>query len=83
MSATEVIQAEAGDDCEVIFGAVIDEEMEGRFQVTVIATGLEEKKNTNRAIRIQSNELDQLKKRNGHANGDGATGPSFLSNAME
>jgi len=40
MAATEVIQQEAGDDCEVIFGAVVDEEMEGRFQVTVIATGL-------------------------------------------
>ncbi len=83
MSATEVIQAEAGDESEVIFGAVIDEEMEGRFQVTVIATGLEEKKNSNRAIRIQSNELDQLKKRNGHVNGESPKGPSFLSDVME
>ena len=83
MSATEVIQAEAGEACEVIFGAVVDDAMEGRFQVTVIATGLEEKSTSNRPIRIQSNELDQLKKRNGQARGDGATGPSFLSDVME
>lgn len=40
MSAVEVIQAEAGNDSEVLFGAVVDEEMNDHFQVTVIATGV-------------------------------------------
>ena len=40
MSAIEVIQEKAGEECDVIFGAVIDEEMDDHFRVTVIATGL-------------------------------------------
>jgi cell division protein FtsZ len=40
-TATSVIQKEAGDDVEVIFGTVIDEEMEDRLRVTVIATGFD------------------------------------------
>jgi cell division protein FtsZ len=82
MAATEVIQDEAGDDCEVIFGAVISDAMEGRFQVTIIATGLEEKPPTKRPVRVRANELDELKKRS-RAGGDGSPGPSFLSDVME
>jgi len=40
MSAIEVIQEKAGDDCDVIFGAILDEDMDSDFRVTVIATGL-------------------------------------------
>jgi len=39
--ATSVIQKEAGDDVEVIFGTVIDEEMEDKLRVTVIVTGFD------------------------------------------
>lgn len=39
--ATEVIQSEAGEDVEVIFGTVIDESMGEEMRVTVIATGFE------------------------------------------
>ena len=42
--ATSVIQKEAGDDVEVIFGTVIDEEMEDKLRVTVIATGFDRNK---------------------------------------
>jgi cell division protein FtsZ len=48
--ATLFIQAKAHEDANIIFGSVIDPEMEGRMRVTVIATGfhrrsdLEEKK---------------------------------------
>jgi cell division protein FtsZ len=42
--ATSVIQKEAGDDVEVIFGTVIDEEMEDKLRVTVIATGFDREK---------------------------------------
>lgn len=41
--ATSVIQREAGDDVEVIFGTVIDEDMEDEMRVTVIATGFGDK----------------------------------------
>ena len=36
-----LIQEEAGDDAEIIFGAVHDPAMSGRVRVTVIATGFE------------------------------------------
>ncbi len=40
-TATSIIQREAGDDVEVIFGTVIDEEMGDSLRVTVIATGFD------------------------------------------
>lgn len=40
-TATKVIQQEAGDDVEVIFGTVIDDEMDDQLRVTVIATGFD------------------------------------------
>jgi len=36
-----IIQGAAGDDSEIIFGAVHDADLEGEVRVTVIATGLE------------------------------------------
>ncbi len=36
-----IIQEEAGDEAEIIFGAVHDPELEGKVRVTVIATGFE------------------------------------------
>ena len=40
-TATSIIQREAGDDVEVIFGTVIDPEMGDSLRVTVIATGFD------------------------------------------
>ncbi len=40
-AATSIIQREAGDDVEVIFGTVIDESMDDELRVTVIATGFD------------------------------------------
>lgn len=37
--ATSIINEEAGEDANVIFGAVIDPNLSGEFRVTVIATG--------------------------------------------
>lgn len=37
-----IIQEEAGDDAEIIFGAVHDREMDGKIRVTVIATGFDQ-----------------------------------------
>ncbi len=42
--ATSVIQEEAGEDVEVIFGTVIEEDMEDKLRVTVIATGFDREK---------------------------------------
>jgi len=36
-----IIQEEAGDDAEIIFGAVHDPSLEGQVRVTVIATGFD------------------------------------------
>lgn len=41
-AATSIIQEEAGQDVEVIFGTVIDEDMDEKLRVTVIATGFDE-----------------------------------------
>jgi len=38
-AAASLVQAEADDDAEVIFGAVIDESVGEEFRITVIATG--------------------------------------------
>lgn len=40
-AATSIIQSEAGEDVEVIFGTVIDESMGDELRVTVIATGFD------------------------------------------
>ncbi|MBW2182609.1 MAG: cell division protein FtsZ [Deltaproteobacteria bacterium] len=48
--ASSMIQEEAHEDANIIFGAVIDPKMEGEIRITVIATGFgafEEKKLTN------------------------------------
>jgi cell division protein FtsZ len=39
--ATDLIRAEAHESAMIIFGAVIDEEMQGKVRVTVIATGFD------------------------------------------
>ena len=38
---SSIIQQEAGEEAEIIFGAVHDPELEGKVRVTVIATGFE------------------------------------------
>ena len=41
LEISTIIRREAGDEAEIIFGAVHDEELEGKIRVTVIATGFE------------------------------------------
>ena len=82
MSVMEVIQAEAGENCEVIFGAVTDEGIEGQFQVTVIATGLDEEQSADRAIQVPSQELDQIKAANSPINEDDSV-PVTAENGRE
>ncbi len=43
-AATSIIQREAGEDVEVIFGTVIDDEMGDELRIAVIATGFETQK---------------------------------------
>jgi len=40
-AVSSLIQAEAGDDAEIIFGAVQDQSLQGKIRVTVIATGFD------------------------------------------
>ncbi|GMQ81232.1 MAG: cell division protein FtsZ [Rhodothermia bacterium] len=53
-AATGIIQKEAGDDVEVIFGTVIDESMAGDLRITVIATGFDMHKKLDGAARRKS-----------------------------
>ena len=46
-TATSIIQREAGDEVEVIFGTVIDPDMGDSLRVTVIATGFDKASPTN------------------------------------
>ena len=52
--ASSLIQRETHEDANIIFGAVIDERMDGKVRVTVIATGLgEEEEKEERQRRLQ------------------------------
>lgn len=48
-----MIQEEAGDDAEIIFGAVQDSAMEGEVRVTLIATGFDQSKLGDRHLSIE------------------------------
>ena len=54
--ASMLVQENAHQDAHIIFGAVIDKQMEGEMRVTVIATGFEE------AVSAQTEERPTLKK---------------------
>jgi cell division protein FtsZ len=60
--ATSVIQREAGDETELIFGTVIDPEMKDEVRVTVIATGFDSERpapqeRVRRTVRLEDGEL--------------------------
>jgi cell division protein FtsZ len=50
--ATEIIHEAAGEDANIIFGAVIDESLSGEVRVTVIATGIGPKEDVRPAPRV-------------------------------
>lgn len=50
-----VIHEAAGDDAEIIFGAVHDKELEGELRVTVIATGFDARNDSGGAKVIRAN----------------------------
>ncbi len=49
--ATSVIQRDAGDEAEVIFGTVIDPDMGDELRVTVIATGFDSRREKGERVR--------------------------------
>lgn len=53
--ATEIIHEAAGEDANVILGAVIDENMEEEIMVTVIATGFNKRSGSTVGVRPQRN----------------------------
>lgn len=53
-AATGIVQHEAGDDVEVIFGTVIDESMGEDFRITVIATGFKDRESSTRPAERKS-----------------------------
>ena len=57
--ASTMIQEEAHEDANVIWGWVVNEEMEDRVEVTVIATGFEEELLGNRSVKPQKKDTPQ------------------------
>jgi len=57
--ATAVIQREAGDEAEVIFGTVIDPAMADEIRITVIATGFEAERRP-AAVPTRTTSLDPI-----------------------
>jgi len=60
--ATSVIQREAGEDAELIFGTVIDSDMTDEIRITVIATGFDSEhrpsaERVRRTVRLEEGEL--------------------------
>lgn len=55
----EHIQEAAGDDADIIFGTVYDEDMADQLSVTVIATGFDNEKKTFRQVAPQRSVLQQ------------------------
>jgi cell division protein FtsZ len=60
--AAEVIAKEADPDANVIFGAIIDENMKDSVKITVIATGFDESKNKLRRTMVRP--MDQNREQN-------------------
>jgi cell division protein FtsZ len=66
--ATSIIQEAADEDAQIIFGTVIDESLNDKVKVTVIATGLgcdasaqiTEMKNANPAVRNNNNNANNM-----------------------
>jgi cell division protein FtsZ len=83
MSAIEVIQSKAGEDCDVIFGAVIDEEMDSHFRVTVIATGLDDNETSDRAFVETPTHLGNPDAQQRPVTEGDGTASFFLSNGDE
>lgn len=56
-AATKIIQEAAGDEANIIFGAVIDDDFKDQIRVTVIATGFN-KKPKNNSLPLTRRKLD-------------------------
>jgi len=69
--ATSIIYEEAGEDANIIFGAVIDENMTDEINVTVIATGFnKERYNLNRYSREENTRTISTAPSEDKTNGD-------------
>jgi cell division protein FtsZ len=97
--AANVVVGAAGEDANVIFGAVIDPSMDGEMMITVIATGFGHEGTRARADRGRSAETEGARHpqpwkdevgvgtrdRWGHGgrNGDSLEVPAFLRRQMD
>jgi cell division protein FtsZ len=83
--AAEVISEAADDDANIIFGAVVDERLEGKIAITVVATGFGE--GANRAERPANKPAETPRDRDAERAEDRGTSfgpaPSFDSGPFE
>lgn len=63
--AAEVVQQAADPDANIIFGAVIDENLKDEIRITVIATGFEKEYEKESTERFQDNEVIRNKEKEG------------------
>ena len=56
--ATQIVHDAAGDDANIIFGAVLDESMEDEIMVTVIATGFNSRPKYNGNLNVRGAAFD-------------------------
>ncbi|MBI4238866.1 MAG: cell division protein FtsZ [Deltaproteobacteria bacterium] len=61
--ASKLIQQEAHDDANIIFGAVIDDTLDDEIRVTVIATGFSQKAQRNASARMTTFETPRGERR--------------------
>jgi cell division protein FtsZ len=97
--AASVVVGAAGDDANVIFGAVIDPNMDGEMMITVIATGFGHESPRSRAEKGRAPEAEGHRHSNpwreevgvggrdrwgtGGRNGDSLEVPAFLRKQMD
>ena len=73
-----IVQEAAGDEAEMIFGAVHDEALEGSIRVTVIATGFGERVEEDEPPRTAQREATSPVRREGVVIGSRYTGPRLV-----
>ncbi len=86
--ASKIVQAEAHDDANILFGAVIDNKMEGKVRVTVIATGFNKPihKSAKSPVTQPGKQTGQLKPQAWAASsqsGQATTGNQVVPNRMQ
>ena len=80
--AASYVEELVGENANIIFGAMYDEDSQDEVSITVIATGIKERTKTVETVRTVNTQAPQITPSNNTGTGSNATPglPSFLSN---